>query len=220
MESKARPPAGAAELGGELTLPGESLGVVAFAHAGEPGDEHHPGNHFIAGRLQDVGLASLSVDLTADGLPARAERPGGGEMLASAVARLHERLPTAGLPAGTLGIGPGGAAALEAAALRPELVHAVLCGGGHPERLEERTLAAIRAPVMLIVGDRDPDAIRRSQKVIEGITGAHSTLEIIAGIDRSLADPGAVELIADLAQGWFRRHLGSGVRPAVETAGG
>ena len=55
-------PAETVTLEGELILPKETQGVVAFAH-GSGSSRHSPRNTFVAGVLQSAGLGTLLFDL-------------------------------------------------------------------------------------------------------------------------------------------------------------
>src|SRR5829696_6335075 len=55
-------PAGGVTLEGNLSLPPEAKGVVLFAH-GSGSSRHSPRNRYVAGVLQQAGLATLLVDL-------------------------------------------------------------------------------------------------------------------------------------------------------------
>jgi len=77
-----------------------------------------------------------------------------GERVVAAVDWLGAHEPAGGLPLGTFGASTGAAAALIAAAQRPERVAAVVSRGGRPD-LAGDALELVRAPTLLIVGDRD-----------------------------------------------------------------
>jgi putative phosphoribosyl transferase len=53
---------GPGALEGELRLPADAGGLVAFAH-GSGSSRHSPRNRFVAARLRDVGLGTLLADL-------------------------------------------------------------------------------------------------------------------------------------------------------------
>src|SRR5215475_16102405 len=53
---------GPVALQGDLTVPGSSRGIVLFAH-GSGSSRHSPRNRFVAGVLQEGGLATLLIDL-------------------------------------------------------------------------------------------------------------------------------------------------------------
>ncbi|MCW3002543.1 MAG: dienelactone hydrolase, partial [Conexibacter sp.] len=98
------------------------------------------------------------------------------------------------------------AAALIAAAQRPERVRAVVSRGGRPD-LAGEALPRVTAPTLLIVGERDAEVIelnRRAQALLAG----ESRLDIVPGATHLFEEPGALERVAGLAREWFLRHLG------------
>ena len=54
--------AGKVNLEGNLMIPNGAMGVVLFAH-GSGSSRHSPRNRYVAGVLQQAGLATLSIDL-------------------------------------------------------------------------------------------------------------------------------------------------------------
>src|SRR3712207_6285033 len=54
--------AGRVTLDGNLVVPRDASGVVLFAH-GSGSSRHSPRNRYVAGVLQEAGLATLLVDL-------------------------------------------------------------------------------------------------------------------------------------------------------------
>ena len=74
--------------------------------------------------------------------------------LVSATDWLTQNVDTRHLSIGYFGASTGAAAALVAAAERPEVVHAVVSRGGRPD-LAGAALPRVRAPTLLIVGGDD-----------------------------------------------------------------
>jgi hypothetical protein len=106
---------------------------------------------------------------------------------------------------GCFGASTGAAAALIAAAARPDRVAAVVSRGGRPD-LAGPALAHVTAPALLIVGGNDPQVIelnRRAQALLRG----ESRLEIVPGAGHLFEEPGALEHVAGLTRDWFVRHL-------------
>src|ERR671936_601571 len=62
QERLVRLPAGPGMLEGNLNLPAKAHGIVLFAH-GSGSSRHSPRNRFVAGVLQQAGLATLLLDL-------------------------------------------------------------------------------------------------------------------------------------------------------------
>jgi putative phosphoribosyl transferase len=61
-ESQVHIAAGDAPLVGDLAIPAQAWGLVVFAH-GSGSSRSSPRNRFVAGMLQQAGLATLLVDL-------------------------------------------------------------------------------------------------------------------------------------------------------------
>jgi pimeloyl-ACP methyl ester carboxylesterase len=111
------------------------------------------------------------------------------------------------LPVGYFGASTGAAAALVAAADRPEVVRAVVSRGGRPD-LAMAALERVRAPTLLIVGAVDYDVIPLNESAYRRL---RSPKELVL-VDRAthlFEEPGAMEQVARLAAEWFDRHLSS-----------
>src|SRR5829696_6766490 len=129
-----------AELGGFLALPEEARGLVLFAH-GSGSSRHSPRNHYVAEILQSAGLGTLLIDLLTrdedevDRFTRQFRFDIGllANRLAGAIDWLERRPETRELPFGLFGASTGAAAALQAAAARPDRVRAVVSRGGRPD---------------------------------------------------------------------------------------
>src|SRR5882672_7124599 len=114
-------------LSGDLVIPERATAVILFAH-GSGSSRHSPRNRYVAGVLQQEGFATLLLDLLTaaeeqvdydtghlrfdiDLLAAR---------LLEATDWIQRDRETRGLPIGYFGASTGAAAALVAAAERPE----------------------------------------------------------------------------------------------------
>jgi putative phosphoribosyl transferase len=203
------------ELTGDLSLPDNAHGVVLFAH-GSGSSRLSPRNQFVAGRLNEAGLATLLIDLlTPDeerlddytrelrfNVPLLAGR------LATCADWLAANQSTADLPLGVFGASTGAAAALICAARQPDRVRAVVSRGGRPD-LAGDALPAVRAPTLLIVGGRDDVVLelnRRAQKEMAPST----TLLVVPGATHLFEEPGALEEVARLAVEFFVKRLSPG----------
>jgi putative phosphoribosyl transferase len=201
---------------GDLTVPQEPIGLVVFAH-GSGSSRLSPRNRAVAQVLVDAGLATLLMDLlTAEeeavDLRTRQWRFDVallGRRLAATVDALAADPAVAGLPVGCFGASTGAAAALIAAAERPDRVRAVVSRGGRPD-LAGDALRHVTAPTLLIVGERDPVVIGLNRDA-QAALAAPSRLEIVPGATHLFEEPEALERVAGLARAWFLRHL-----PATE----
>lgn len=210
-----RVPAGRVFLEGDLAIPESACGVVLFAH-GSGSSRHSPRNRFVAAVLQQAGLATLLADLLTR---AEEEEDAVTGHLRFDVSLLGDRLlaltdwvlghPQAGrLPLGYFGASTGAAAALAAAAQRPEVVRAVVSRGGRPD-LAAAVLSHVRAPTLLIVGGRDTLVLRLNQEALR-LLGGERELTIVPGATHLFEEPGALAEVARLAREWFLRHLAPG----------
>jgi putative phosphoribosyl transferase len=199
-------------LAGILHLPKGSTGIVLFAHGSGSG-RHSPRNQFVAGILQEGGLATLLIDLLTPDEEAvdmltrehRFNIPLLAERLVGATDWLLERPDGRDLEIGYFGSSTGAAAALIGAAKRPETTSAVVSRGGRVD-LAADALPKVEAPTLLIVGGRDRTVIRLNQQAMT-LLKAPTKLEIVAGAGHLFEEPGALEKVARLARRWFEGHL-------------
>ena len=204
--------AGSAELEGNLCVPEHAAGVVLFAH-GSGSSRHSPRNRYVAEVLRQGGLATLLMDL----LTAAEEREDARTArlrfdinllalrLVGAVDWLIGNPATAHLRIGLFGASTGAAAALMAAAERPDAVAAVVSRGGRPD-LALPVLEQVKAPTLLIVGALDIPVIGMNREAL-GHLQADKCLEIVAGATHLFEEEGTLEEVARLARDWFRNHL-------------
>ncbi len=199
-------------LDADLLVPESAQGVVLFAH-GSGSSRLSPRNRYVAGELQRASLATVLADLLTPEEEQLDARTGQLRfdiaLLATRVIDLtdwvtqHRR--TAGLPVGLFGASTGAAAALAAAAERPDTVAAIVSRGGRPD-LAGLYLRAVRRPTLLIVGGRDDVVIELNHHALKQLAG-ETHLEIVPGATHLFEEPGALEQVARLARGWFVRHL-------------
>ena len=198
---------------GDLTLPRDATGLVAFAH-GSGSSRMSPRNRSVAATLVGHGLATFLVDLLT---PEEGERdevtaalrfdiPLLGERMVSVVDTLLLREDTAPLPIGLFGASTGAAAALIAAAERPGHVRAVVSRGGRPD-LAPDALPRVLAKTLLIVGGDDTEVIVMNREALGRMRPGVGDLVIVPGATHLFEEPGALERVADLASAHFVAHL-------------
>jgi dienelactone hydrolase len=205
-------PVAGVRLAGTLGFPASPVGVVLFAHGSGSG-RHSPRNRFVARVLRDGGLATLLVDLLTEqeedvDLRTRELRFDIGllaERLVGAIDWLAAQPETAALPVGLFGASTGGGAALVAAAHRPDRVRAVVSRGGRPD-LAGDALPRVRAPTLLIVGERDEVVIELNEQAMARMR-TEVRLVIVPGATHLFEEPGALEAVSVLARDWFLLHL-------------
>jgi dienelactone hydrolase len=220
QESKAERPesavqvqAGAVTLDGDLTLPDGARAVVLFAH-GSGSSRHSPRNRHVARLLNDARLATLLTDLlSADEeavdaytLEYRFNIGLLAERLTGAVDWLKRPGQTARLPVGCFGASTGAAAALIAAAERPEAVGAVVSRGGRPD-LAGEALARVRAPTLLLVGGHDYPVIDLNRQALAQLGCRDKQLVIVPGATHLFEEPGTLDEVARQAAEWFTHYL-------------
>ena len=212
MSAAVQIPAGACVLDADLVGPDAPVGVVAFAH-GSGSSRHSPRNREVAAVLQEAGLATLLADLLTPEEERADLRTGHlrfdigllAGRLAAIADWLSEERTTSALPVGFFGASTGGAAALVAAARRPQGVSAVVSRGGRPD-LAGADLGAVQAPTLLIVGGRDDVVLGLNQQAL-GELRCEKRLEVVPGATHLFEEPGALQTVAELARGWFLDHF-------------
>lgn len=215
IDREVRIPFGDAELEGRLTIPPGATGLVLFAHGSGSG-RHSPRNRFVAGELQRNGLGTLLFDLLTPGEADLDERT---ETLRFDIDLLTERLllatdwagnmpETMLLSLGYFGASTGAAAALEAAARRPDVIRAIVSRGGRPD-LAGPVLADVLAPTLLLVGSADAAVLELNQRALAEL-GCEKAMHLVTGATHLFDEPGALEEVAQSAVRWFKQHLGRG----------
>jgi dienelactone hydrolase len=205
-------PAGSVTLEGNLTLPEQSRGIVLFAH-GSGSSRHSPRNRYVARVLNEAKLATLLIDLLTlheEVIDARTAQLRFdidllAERLVDATDWLSQFPDTKHLRIGYFGASTGAAAALAAAAIRPDAVGAIVSRGGRPD-LAGVALIHVRAPTLLIVGENDDQVIQLNREALEQLR-CEKRLIIVPGATHLFEEPGALDEVARLARDWFHRHL-------------
>jgi putative phosphoribosyl transferase len=201
-----------AELEATLAVPERPTGVVVFAHGSGSG-RHSPRNRYVAEQLVQAGFGTLLLDLLT---PAEERYDRETAELRFDIDRLAARLVVAidwlggqdriaELPVGAYGASTGAAAALIAAAERPERVTAVVSRGGRAD-LAEDALERVQAPSLLIVGERDPQVLELNTEAAERMRNP-ATIKVVARAGHLFEEQGALERVAELTTEWFAAHL-------------
>jgi putative phosphoribosyl transferase len=198
-------------LEGQLVLPRQAVGLVIFVH--ESGSRQSQASRFIAGALHSIGLATLTMDLLSPTEAAISRSLGDSKFdfalvadrLIGATDWLSQFPDTRLLHVGFLASHNCAAAALVAAAERPERVHAVVSHAGNPT-LAGAVLRRVHAATLLLVGDDDEAAIRSNEAALEQLPSTRH-LELIAGGDARLEIPEALDQVAAMARDWCEQHL-------------
>ncbi len=193
---------------GRLDLPPDALGLVIFAH-GSGSSRHSPRNQFVARELQQVGVATLLIDLLTEEESARRANAFDINLLASRLAVAStwasEQEETAELPVGYFGASTGAAAALVAAAQSPDRVKVVVSRGGRPD-LAGEYLPRVESPTLLIVGGLDSEVLELNRQA-KARMKAKVRIEIVPGATHLFEETGTLEKAAELAKNWFLAHF-------------
>jgi putative phosphoribosyl transferase len=200
------------ELTGSLRWPEPASGIVIFAH-GSGSSRLSARNRYVAGTLNEAGLGTLLFDL----LTSEEERIDNQtrelrfdvglltERLVGAIDWMRAQASMAPAKIGLFGASTGAAAALLAAAERPQVIHAVVSRGGRPD-LAGESLTRVRAPVLLIVGGRDTQVLALNRAAAAKLRAPHR-LVVVPGATHLFEEPGALHNVAHLARAWFVQHL-------------
>jgi len=205
-------PVDSVTLDADLRLPATACGLVIFAH-GSGSSRFSTRNRHVARFLGTRGFATLLLDLLTpeeeridiDTAEFRFDIPRLGSRVSAAADWTTTRSDIGALRVGCFGASTGAAAALIAAADRPETIAAVVSRGGRPD-LAAGALRHVKAPTLLIVGGYDEPVIELNRTAMRQMTG-HVELEIVPGATHLFEELGTLERVAALAAGWFERYL-------------
>jgi len=213
-------PFGSAHLEGTLSIPVGAAGVVLFAH-GSGSSRHSPRNKYVARVLNGSGVGTLLFDL----LTTKEEEEEKysrdlrfdidllAERLVHATNWINRQAEALNLPIGYFGSSTGAAAALVAAAELGEQVSVIVSRGGRPD-LAGGSLPKVKAPTLLIVGERDVQVTKLNMHAYGQLLCA-KRIEIVGGATHLFEEPGKLEEVARLAAQWFQQHFESQATPGT-----
>lgn len=195
---------------GILRVPAGASGMVLFAH-GSGSSRLSRRNNYVAGILDDAGIATLLFDLLTEREDTVYQNRFDIELLTRRLLAATDWVASQPeyreFGIGYFGASTGAAAALKAAAERGRAIRAVVSRGGRPD-LAGEDLPRVEAPTLLIVGGLDDVVIALNRTAFENL---HTTkeLEIIPGATHLFEEPGTLEEVARLSARWFDKHLTS-----------
>lgn len=187
-------------------------GIVLFAHGSGSG-RFSRRNRYVAGVLEQAGIASLLIDLLTEeeervDLVTR-ELRFDIDLLATRVVGATKWLladsALSKLKIGYFGASTGASAALVAAAELGEDIAAIVSRGGRPD-LAGEALANVKAPTLLIVGGNDFVVIDLNKRAMEQMT-CQKELVIVPAAGHLFEEPGALAHVAQHATQWFECYL-------------
>jgi putative phosphoribosyl transferase len=199
-------------LHGDLTVSADSKGFVIFAH-GSGSSRHSPRNKYVARMLNRAGVATLLVDLLTVEEEMTDMRTSEflynidllAQRLVITMDWLVEHRTLSTFPVGLFGASTGAAAALVAAARRPNIVQAIVSRGGRPD-LAGDALRRVSAPTLFLVGEFDEDVLELNLQAARVMNG-QAEIQIVPGAAHLFEEPGALEQVASLARHWFTKTL-------------
>jgi putative phosphoribosyl transferase len=210
--------AASAVLLGDISIPARAAGFVAFVH-GSGSSRFSRRNRAVADVLGQAGIGTLLLDLltaaeeSIDATTAefRFDIPLLAERTAAVIDWIPTMPETALMPLGLFGASTGAAAALIAAADRPQLVRAVVSRGGRPD-LAEGALERVAAPTLLIVGSLDEPVLELNEAAKRRLR-ARSEMAIVPGATHLFEEAGALDQVARLAADWFVDNFARTLHP-------
>ena len=217
----------------EITIAAENLELPAFFRApdgaetlvvfvhGSGSSRHSPRNQYVAEALNNAGHGTLLFDLLTpeehEQDTATREHRFDIEMLAERVANVIDWAErdgrTSPYPLVLFGASTGAAAALCAAARRRARVIGVVSRGGRPD-LAGDDLERVACPVCLIVGENDPEVLRKNREASTRIT-APMRLEVVPGATHLFEERGALDQVIEIASGFVDETRRSPARPEL-----
>ena len=196
----------------ELSIPRDAPGLVLFCH-GKRNRRHGMVNLAAAKLMTEGGIGAAVCNLLTSAEEDADERVPGPRFdiprLAGRLADVTDELGrdprTSHLPIAYFGASTAAAAALVAAASRPFVVRAVVSLGGLPE-LAGDALARVKAPTLLLVGERDWKTVDRNAEVLTELRVEKSLLVVPEGT-HLFTESGTLAEAVGLARDWFRHYL-------------
>ncbi len=195
------------KLSGILNIPKEAKAIVIFAH-GSGSSRFSPRNNYVAQVLNNSNIATLLFDLLTEEEDENYENRFNIELLAKRlidVTKWIEKYPeTKGLKIGYFGSSTGAAAAL-LAETKIGNIYAIVSRGGRPDLVLSH-LQKVKAPTLLIIGEKDEIVIKLNRLAYEYLK-SEKEIVIIPGASHLFEEPGKLEEVAKLASEWFIKHL-------------
>lgn len=203
---------GSASVDGDLHVPFRPAGLVIFVH-GSGSSRFSPRNRAVARALEERGHGTLLLDLLTPAEEARDmvsrdlrfDIPLLGRRVVSIIDWVQSRPDLWPLPIAFFGASTGAAAALIAAATRPEVSRAVISRGGRPD-LAGDALPRVLAPTLFIVGGADVPVLELNRSAMRRMR-VPAELQVVEGATHLFEEPGAIEQVSTLAADWCDRHL-------------
>ncbi len=198
---------------GDLSIPAGAQGIVILAFPHGIG-RRSPAALAEARHFNRKGLVTLALDLLT-------EKEQQQDRIDSSyrfdIAYLAQRIKyatewvlcsesAAALKIGCYGVREAAAAALFAASEYAGFIEAVAARSGTPQMALE-ALARVRASVLLIAGEEDPEILRLNRQAMDLLGSKDKRLEVVEGAGHSFKECGVLEKAFELAGDWFHAKL-------------
>src|SRR5215208_1319445 len=200
---------------GDLTIPNiniDAKGIVIFAH-GSGSSRHSPRNQYVAQVLNNVGIATLLIDLLTKEEEKIDDITREHRFNIRLLARrllistdwLSQYPKLQNLNIGYFGASTGAAAALVAASERTNAISAIVSRGGRPDLAGQEVLNHVQSPTLLIVGENDKQVIQLNKQAFVQLSMLEKKkkIVIVQGATHLFEEAGTLEEVARLASGWF-----------------
>ena len=204
----------AVSLSGILNIPAQSHGMVILAH-GIDAAVANPHQNLIAlsEALNQLSLATLQVDLFSSDERAFDQRREYfrqnidimQQRIVGTAQWLTENPSTDNLSIGYFGIDEVGAAALIAAAQRPDIVAAVVAAGQHAD-IAQSYIQRVLAPTLLLAAEKESVTTAVNQQLFSSLQSEKQS-ESIHGVSALFESEQALNEVTRLVGEWFARWL-------------
>jgi pimeloyl-ACP methyl ester carboxylesterase len=94
---------------------------------------------------------------------------------------------------------------MKAATLMGDAIAAVVSRGGRPD-LAGESIPHLTAPLLLIVGGKDPEVEALNRKALSDVR-CEKQISIIEGASHLFEEGRSLDAVAGLAAGWFLQHF-------------
>ena len=204
----------AVSLSGILNIPAQSHGLVILAHGIDAAVENpHQNLIALSEALNQLSLATLQVDLFSSDERAFDQRTAYfrqnidimQQRIVGTAQWFTENPSTDHFSIGYFGIDEVGAAALIAAAERPDMVAAVVAAGQHAN-LAQSVIPRVLAPTLLLAAEKDSTTIAANQQLFSSLQSEKQS-ELIHGASAIFESEQAFNEVTRLASEWFARWL-------------
>ena len=193
---------------GDLNIPSQAIGFIIFVH-GSGSSRKSPRNQSVASHLNHLGFATLLFDLLTEAEELNRQNVFDIKLLSLRLNEVKrwatENEHLSKLSIGYFGASTGAAAALVSASMLDSEISAVVSRGGRVD-LAGEFLESVKTPVLMIVGAEDKEVLELNYDAKRHLH-CENKIEIIPGATHLFEEPGALDLVADLAGDWFLHHL-------------